>query len=261
MCIIMCALGNVAPPREHLEQSCRNNPDGFGFAMVTERDGLRQLIVRKSMTSGNLIDEFEDAFTRYGKSVVAWAFHARIATHGKVNEQNCHPFPVGNQAVMFHNGVLPVYQAPTDPRTDSETFASDYLPTLGGVPASWQACDVIGRFAGQSKLVFLEPQAEMPLVIVNEDLGQWNGDIWYSNTSYIPWTYAVSSSSNEKLPVIEVDDDGDFFVTCDVCDQTGPVSDEFCAWCTSCYSCGMFEDTCQCWTPSPGYQRAWEWAD
>ena len=42
--------------------------------------------------------------------------------------------------------------------------------------------DLIGGYVGHSKLVFMNGRGNA--TIVNEELGHWNGDRWYSNSSY-----------------------------------------------------------------------------
>lgn len=241
-------MGQSLPTETELRVSCLQNPDGFGYAIVyVGSDKKRHLLVKKFMESGEAIASFLDSMKRHGKRVQAWAFHARIATHGSVTIDNCHPFTVGRNAVMFHNGVLPVHQNKKDPRTDSETFAHDYLPSLGGVPSSWQACEVIGKFAGHSKLVFLDRTAEMPLIIVNENMGEWLNDVWRSNksyTTYTPVSYATTYDIYE--PVREPD----YLVTCNVCEIEQWLSNDVCQYCYSCLYCEAPSDECLCYNPA-----------
>lgn len=231
MCIIFCGFDQF-PTREELTTACGSNPDGFGWSFVVDRSAGRELVVDRSMSGDDAVARFLAAVDSFSSSIVAWAFHARIATHGAVGLANCHPFTVPNSAaVMFHNGVLDVHQSKKDPRTDSQTFAEDYLPFVGGVPVSAPALDVVGGFAGSSKLVFLDPSLDVPLLIVNEGLGHWLGGVWRSNSSYAPASFSGKTAT---------------FVPCDYCDSLMALSSYFCGVCGSCAECGLASGSCRC---------------
>ena len=52
--------------------------------------------------------------------------HFRLATHGSIKQENCHPFHDRKTGVYFaHNGILDI--KPTNDKTDSETAFIRYL--------------------------------------------------------------------------------------------------------------------------------------
>jgi|GEM_PF-2701268 len=112
------------------------------------------------------------------------ALHFRIATSGGINEKMCHPFTVGEYAVM-HNGVLSGLGA--ERRSDTCVLAQD---VLGKLPDGWAVNRGTLRLlecymrSERSKLVVMRPNGEA--VIVNESAGQWDKGRWFSNDSYRP---------------------------------------------------------------------------
>ena len=202
MCIVIAGIGTGLPTRNELKVSCVNNPDGFGWAIVSSQKDVKVLDVRRSMVAAVAIDTFFEKMSQLGQSVVAWTFHARIYTHGKISLANTHPFFVGDDelTVLAHNGILPVTIAEDDDRSDSKVFAEEYLPALGGILglAKQVQYDLVEGFVygANSKVVILtaHPEAKYALLIFGETTGHWrkgkNGnDVWFSNHSYEPYSW------------------------------------------------------------------------
>ena len=183
MCLLIFAKGGATPSKESLRIAARANPDGFGFAIVTDKNTIHRF---RSMDIEETITAFFDARKRYPKSHAI--FHLRITTHGATNIDNCHPFRVSDDVVMGHNGMLPIKEE--NGRSDTRIFAEDWLPELG-VKALLDDKDgmkELEKFIGYSKLAFLNVGDELdkPYYIVNENLGHWKHGVWYSNHSYEP---------------------------------------------------------------------------
>jgi glutamine amidotransferase len=244
MCIIIAGFGSTTPTDTQLRKACRENPDGFGYGIVWIDDTeTYQMEWAKGMNSNATVNGFLQNIKRYGNRVVAWAFHARITTHGLSNEANCHPFPVGGNPsnLLFHNGMLPIRD--TKDRSDTRIFAENELPAMGGAPAleNTHFLSMLEEWMGYSKFVLLsvDPELDYPLTIVNEGLGFWEGDIWYSNWS--SHTTRASSLSTYTPAT----------VTCRTCKQATPDDPEGeCTICYSCLECGCDIDTCLCWVPA-----------
>jgi glutamine amidotransferase len=246
MCVIIAGLGNQTPPTWELEDACTYNPDGFGFAVLYE-DGT--MTTYKSLEASPTVDAFEGAVL--GRSVIGWTFHARIATHGAVCVDNCHPFTVGNvsretSTVITHNGILPVRLPAGYKGSDSSYFAETLLPAWGGVPAlnypeTWQ---LLEEWMGHSKVVILtnDPQAPLPLIILNEVLGTWDGECWYSNT-YHRLGYGVKPS-NVSRGTFE-NDEREILDGCMWC-KCVEIMAGVCKECWTCQDCAYDVEACRC---------------
>jgi len=105
MCVIACGsrhtLTRAKPLKEILGNMARQNPDGYG-ALLTFPDGTYVLYKdsdsKAILTNQAFFDDWEKADNCY--------LHFRYATHGAVNFENCHPFDVGNNRWLFHNGII-----------------------------------------------------------------------------------------------------------------------------------------------------------
>ena len=195
MCILMYAHSNASIPRKHLENACDNNPDGFGWAIITFDGKEWGLLTDKGMKDRPIIDSFLEAREQHP----SWPalFHARIATHGTTTVDNAHPFWVAeNMTVLAHNGMLPIREQ--DGKSDTRLFAEEWLPTLGvkELLDTDEGFEQLEDFASGSKLVVLsiDPELERFSYIVNEELGHWDQGVWYSNNSYKYKSYSYSYS-------------------------------------------------------------------
>ena len=196
------------------------------------------------MSADAAIEGYLGYMAHLGKRVVASAFHARITTHGGSYEANCHPFPIGNnpQNLLFHNGMLPITEK--NGKSDTRLFAEDYLPVMGGAPAleSEIFIDMLEEWMGYSKFVLLsiDPALDYPLTIINEKLGFWEGDLWFSNGS----CHAPRTVSSWTQPVASADG-----IYCKICKTENDTLDDTCSMCWACLDCGQNDNTCLCWAP------------
>ena len=247
MCVAIACIGNQTPSRQELIRGCIANPDGFGWGVVYFDGQYYDLEWNKTMDGETAIDEYLATVERLGDSVVASAFHARIATHGGTNLPNCHPFPVGGdeRTLLFHNGMLPI--SAEGGRSDTRIFAEDVLPTMGGVTALEQPVllDMVSNWAKGSKLVVLsiDPAVEYSLTIVNEDDGFWTDNVWFSNSSCQPYTASKWNGTLTKVAALQN--------VCPVCDQSVEPLDEVCSICWSCLDCELPSEDCLCYSSTP----------
>jgi hypothetical protein len=107
----MCVIAYVEeqknmPSLEMLEDMEQANPDGGGYACLTESG---EVLWRKNVTAKNIHDAILE-----GRIQAPAAFHFRIATSGGIKPGLCHPFPLSRKistalsgtarSVLFHNG-------------------------------------------------------------------------------------------------------------------------------------------------------------
>jgi glutamine amidotransferase len=218
------------------------------------------------MSAKKSIKRFMELREQYPNGYAMW--HARYATHGVKNEQNCHPFQVGDDegTYLAHNGVLDVAIPHGDRRSDTRVFAEDTLPKLGGVNALdddtiWL---MISKWASGSKIAILTTSttAKYPMYLVNENLGTWDNEgIWWSNQSHKRTVYvkpAVLTTYNEYdtvsnwAGVAEVLDDSELDELCPYCLGIVDLNDNpyYCPTCTLCFDCSDVVHNCMCYTPS-----------
>lgn len=192
MCIMIYSPVGKVIPFEHLEESYFNNPDGIGLMW---NDG-EKIHVHKHLT--NIDKMYRKYQTVAGKYPIVW--HFRIGTSGTMDNTNIHPFPVFD-AMLAHNGVLDIKVPKYSKVNDTQLFIAMMERTL---PKNFYDCKKtkyylkeIGKTVGTSnKFVIMSKNM---VHIVNEESGHWLDDIWYSNYSYLPYSYSYKTSSSISL--------------------------------------------------------------
>ena len=251
MCLLVVASPNSTPKKKDLECASCNNPHGFGFAVITPNG----IVTGRGMSAKKVINKFLEVRKQYPDSYAM--FHARFATHGVKNEDNCHPFkvPSNPDTYLAHNGILDIDIKAGDRRSDTRIFAEDTLPAMGGVTAldDDHVWAMVSKWSSGSKIVIftLDPTAKEQCYIINESAGHWDDDgMWWSNTTYkkSTWSdYLSVPSERVASPKVYAWDS-----PCSACGAV-PIEDSnpyYCEMCYSCYDCnGAYESTCLCWTP------------
>lgn len=266
MCLLMVTMGEL-PKREFLVNASVNNPDGYGFA-VNHGD---HIVTGRSMQYENLIDRFYAEMAKSDTPV--GMFHARYTTHGKTMLENNHPFRVDGRKdiVLAHNGMLPIVPRLGDDRSDTRIFAEDVLGAIG--VESLDDKDTFRRledFTAGSKVAILSTTKDLrdPVYILNEHLGHWDNNIWWSNSGYqTRYTYNYSTSYyggswDSESDIIgykknwwEKDYTASDTVIADPCYVCGNVIDDeqmveqMCTVCNSCLDCYEHASACMCYTP------------
>ena len=273
MCLLVVCEPESTPKASDLHAGACSNPHGFGFAIVA--DG--QIISERSMSAKKSIARFLEFRAQYPNGYAMW--HARYATHGVKNEQNCHPFMVGGSDLTYlaHNGMLDVTIEHGDRRSDTRVFAEDVLPKIGGVSALdddtiWS---MVSKWASGNKIAVLtlDPSAKHGFYLINENLGAWDDEgIWWSNASHKPKPKPVSYYTAPRTEVIgrPLDDDiayqlamSDYMgedLSVDVCPMCEQLTDlevdaNYCIACDMCFDCEVVKADCLCYnTPMWRYK-------
>jgi len=183
MCLIIHKPANAKFDTELLEIAQENNPNGVGFMFATSQ---KTVFAVKGLWTKERVKEF---WTKYQhKELVV---HFRLATKGRKDQENCHPFQVLNYAEhgrdlwMVHNGTFKNY--PDKERNKSDTYnfvhyaLKPYLVDRPYLIDSEEFQDFLQEKIGSwNKLVFMDGKGKV--IIINENAGHYMDNCWLSNT-------------------------------------------------------------------------------
>jgi len=192
MCIAIYKPSGKVIPEEYLFNSFQNNYDGAGFMYIKDN----AIHIHKGfMTYKNFLKTYTHKCSQHKKS--PFVVHMRIATSGASSCDMTHPFKINKHLAFCHNGVL--YQIPTHAyKSDTFLFNQTILQKL---PEDFIENNAIvlmlADYISTDKLVFLRSDGKV--YIINEDLGEWEGDVWYSNDSYKKLGYYSSKSIGNQF--------------------------------------------------------------
>lgn len=173
MCIAILKPKDKIISEDILRTCYKRNKDGIGFAYT---DG-KCIYINKYMN-------FDDFYKDYKQveNISNMLIHFRIATHGEVRVENCHPFKLNHRMALIHNGIISGYGDKKN-KTDTLDFIEQVIGNI-----SWKLWKnpsyrkLVGDAIGYSKLAILDVTGDY--FIINEDKGEWSDGIWYSNGSY-----------------------------------------------------------------------------
>jgi glutamine amidotransferase len=195
MCIIASKPEGFTLDQETITNMWDNNPDGAGFMYAK---GEQLIIVKGLMT----LEDFKQAYQRVGE--LPAVLHFRIKTHGKKNEVNTHPFRISNKLAFAHNGIISNIHCSDKDKSDTWHFNETILKPMvqhdGGFFRKPYNIELLKGFIGWSKLAFMDNKGKM--YFINEDKGEWQDGVWFSNTSY----RAKKQKSKEVVPFV-----GDYY--------------------------------------------------
>lgn len=191
MCIIVAKPAGVEfPSQETLETCWMGNPDGAGIMWA---NGENVEIRKGFMTWESFLKAFKSVKAEVGTEG-ACVMHFRIATHGEVSPECCHPFPLtGDLEAMrkstsrpkvgiAHNGIISGRK--TDKRTsDTMDYIANVVYPLSRLCDEWYdnkyASKMIEDTLG-SKMCVLLPDGNI------KTFGEFimDGGCYYSNSSF-----------------------------------------------------------------------------
>ena len=179
MCIIALKPEKKLLTRSALSIMWDNNPDGAGFMYA---DSGKVIIVKGLMT----LDALWAAMQAAGP-LRKMVIHFRIKTHGAISPELTHPFWIQKDKLgMVHNGVIrPLVNETSDAESDTAVFArkfgAAYANPMVAIKHEFHR-DMLEAYIGYSKMVFMDETGAT--IILNEQLGEWHQNVWYSNDRY-----------------------------------------------------------------------------
>ena len=193
MCIIVYKPNDKVINRRTLKSCYESNPDGCGF-MYSSNNELK---ISKGYFG------FRSFYRAFRKAERAnpesdFVMHFRIATSGKTDIINCHPFWVNKGLGFAHNGVLS--KLGNTVFSDTHCFTYEVLSKL---PNKFLTITSISELledyavASGSKFAFMDNKGDV--TIFNSKAGVWEKGIWFSNSSYSYSRYLYASSTNNYI--------------------------------------------------------------
>ena len=178
MCIAIVKTKEAIINDDTLKACYEANPDGAGIAFSKEG----QLYLMKGIFNE---DEFLKAVRKYEQEADgAMLIHCRIGTSGLKDKNNCHPHVINEHCVMIHNGVLDIDVPEGSLISDTVLYVEKHLRNLPeGFMNNKEIMRLISNDIGSNnKFCFLNEKGEY--AIANEEEGEWENGVWYSNDNY-----------------------------------------------------------------------------
>ncbi len=196
MCIIASIPKNTGTiSKDTLETMSNNNSHGFGISYIDTNNNIQTFKTMDDKTFVNKAIKVQNEFSKTSDILI----HARIATSGKTNLANCHPFNVNKNTVFAHNGVLSCVE-PTKNMSDTRVFNESVLKNFkDNFLNNTSVVEFLEEIIGHDKMVFLtnNPAYKTNTIILNEVLGETVDGIWFSNSSYKARTFVNSYNTND----------------------------------------------------------------
>jgi hypothetical protein len=211
MCLLIYKSSGSIIPEAHLKEAFDNNSHGAGFTVRMVNEAGEGYLHRER--GFFRYDDFIEAYRPFASN--QGIIHFRLATAGKKDEANCHPFEVTPDLHMGHNGIISIAQSVS--KDYSDTWHYNELvckPVYDLNNDGFWTCKalhfLLDQSIGSSKLAFLH--ADGRYLLINEEAGHWddtvNPQIWYSNDSYeVPryrYTQTAGFGCGYRAPITSV---------------------------------------------------------
>lgn len=178
MCIALVVPAGKIVKSETLVECFNGNPHGMGMAYIN--NGKVEMS-KGFFKIGEFIPAYKEKAARFG-DYNPMLLHFRIATQGKINGQNCHPFPIKGGALVHNGSLWHKRGGITLEKSDTREFAERMYNNLS-YDVVKAALPEISEALEWNKIAMLYDDGRYIR------LGKWYEDdgIWYSNEGYRPW--------------------------------------------------------------------------
>lgn len=179
MCLIIYKPAKKQFDLDLLETAWKMNPHGGGY-MYSENN---KLCIEKGYFNKNAFAK--DLLTLEEKDIVV---HFRYSTAGKINLNNCHPFDIGKNVGMVHNGTISDIKITNKEMSDTWHFAKEMKKLSDSLGDDFfmqeEISECLKKIIGKTnKLVFMNNTGKIN--IINDEEGTYLDGIWYSNLRFI----------------------------------------------------------------------------
>lgn len=182
MCIAILTLPGAVVPKDRLVRYFNANRDGGGFAYVHPRSGTVE-IEKGFFEVGSFIAAYDKMIERGVHEKNPMLIHARIATMGRVNRDNCHPFRIKGGALIHNGSLFSDWSGRQAERSDTRIFATQAHNILTYEDIKQNMKRIEQAVGSYNKLAMIYENGDY--LIVNEDRGTWRDRAWFSNAYHI----------------------------------------------------------------------------
>lgn len=192
MCLAIYKPAGMFVKEEYLRNGFANHSDGAGIAWS---EGGK-LHIKKGIFNADEVVELYNQVKDFHCLI-----HFRKATHGKVDEANCHPFLFNDgKLALIHNGVLPI-ECTIEGMSDTAHYVKLVIEPLikrYNIPINDGCLNyLISTSIGTGKMAIMTETGDT--YVINPEKGEWDTGVWYSNTSY-KWSYKSNTTYPPYTP-------------------------------------------------------------
>lgn len=177
MCVIVMQPAGKILSGNKFRNCWSRNRDGGGYAFINDEGGLT--VKKGFFVEKEMLEEYRVDHEAQPKS--PFLLHFRISTSGLINADNCHPHWVREDLVMAHNGHITGYGS--SEQSDTLEFVATILKNM---PDRFEEQEVLNHlvesYISGDKMVLFRNDGEY--VILNEEKGNWQDGLWFSNKSW-----------------------------------------------------------------------------
>lgn len=175
MCLAIYKPAGITIPKIHLFNGFQSNWSvecGSGFSWNVNGE---LHVVKGILAFDNFYEQYK-AVEQHPMLV-----HFRLATHRPVNQENCHPFTMcDNQFALIHNGVFDI-EIKNKNLSDTGNFCEQVMEPCIQC-GKYKNKKLMKRIMGWNMACLMGSNGEV--IIYNEELGNWDNNVWYSNRAY-----------------------------------------------------------------------------
>lgn len=183
MCIAALVKPGATVSDDNMRRMFNSNQDGAGIAYVKHVGGKLDVVIDKGYFDS---EQWIEAFKRAKDLKVKDSpilLHARIATMGRIDKANCHPFRIKDGA-MIHNGSLWYSRngySMSFEKSDTREFAERCTNNFNYEDMMYDL-EALENVIGHNRMAFLFKDCRY--IILNEKKGRWENDVWFSNSHF-----------------------------------------------------------------------------
>jgi predicted glutamine amidotransferase len=171
MCLIIHSPPGHVPALKDIASALKQNDDGVGLMHYA---GTKPVVFKALSATAKQVHERMQTLEDFDKVV-----HFRMATHGRRDDSNLHPFRLADGGFLMHNGIISIDRSKDTNRSDTWHFIDQEInPALVQGTLDWQK--VAEDIGPSNRLVTLQPDGD--IIIVNKSAGVEHDGAWFSNT-------------------------------------------------------------------------------